>query len=143
MSYEMIVAILTGFLLIMAVGLTVYKKLPKKLKTEQFSTKWKQIQSFCKEKSQWPEAIVQADQLLDAALKRRKYKGKSMGERMVAAQRIFTSNDDLWFAHNLSKKILINDDIKLKESDVKTALVAFRQALRDLGALDNGEPRNP
>ncbi len=59
-----------------------------------------------------------------------------MGEKMVSAQRLFTDNDSLWYAHNLYKKVTAVDSKKrLKESEVKDALVGFRQALRDLGAL--------
>jgi hypothetical protein len=60
-----------------------------------------------------------------------------MGERMVKAQRLFTDNDGVWFAHKLRNKIDADPTIKLKESEVKQALVGFRQALKDLGALPN------
>lgn len=82
-------------------------------------------------------AIIEADKLLDLALTRRRFKGNSMGERLVSAQRTFSDNDGVWFAHNLSKKLLVDRSSKLKEIDVKDALVCFRQALRDLGALPN------
>jgi hypothetical protein len=114
----------------------VLLRIPKKLKPQVFVTKWKELQGYCREKTTWPKALKEADQLLDKALKKRKLKGKSMGERMVSAQRIFTDNDGVWFAHNLCKKVAAQDPkLKLKESDVRGALVGFRQALRDLGAL--------
>ena len=59
-----------------------------------------------------------------------------MGERLVDAQRVLTNNDAIWFAHNLAKKAVNDSTMKLKESDVKKSLVGFRQALRDLGALE-------
>lgn len=114
----------------------VLLRIPKKLRPQIFVTKWKELQGYCRDKGTWPKALTEADQLLDKALKKRKLKGKSMGERMVSAQRIFTDNDSVWFAHNLCKKVLAQDPkLKLKESDVRGALVGFRQALRDLGAL--------
>lgn len=73
--------------------------------------------------------------MLDKALIKRRYKGKSMGERLVSAQRSLSNNDSVWFAHNLVKKILSDENLRLREADVKDALVGFRQALRDLGAL--------
>jgi hypothetical protein len=93
------------------------------------------LQGYLKDKKTWTEAVIEADKLLDRALKKRKFRGKSMGERMVAAQHSFTDNDGVWYAHNLCKKILTDDALRLKEADVKDALIAFRQALRDIGAL--------
>jgi hypothetical protein len=114
---------------------TIALKVPKRLKANYFVARWRELQAFCKDKQTWPKALADADRLLDRALKKRKFKGKSMGERMVAAQRTFTDNDGAWFAHNLAKKIVADSNFKLKESDVKDALVAYRQALRDIGAL--------
>jgi hypothetical protein len=135
------VAIILAVIILAAVGLVVYwKKWPRRLKPENFMHKWKGLQNLCKEKATWPEALSEADMLLDKALKRRKFKGKSMGERLVSAQRSFTNNDGVWFAHNMCKKVLADPDMRLREDDVKAALIGFRQALRDIGALpDNKE----
>jgi hypothetical protein len=142
MRIEMLAIIAAGIMLVLLCVLVIAVKIPKKLKSNYFVTSWKELQSFCKEKHTWPQAIESADQLLDKALKKRKFKGKTMGERMVSAQRTFTDNDGAWFAHNLRKKITADPTFKLKESDVKDALVGFRQALRDIGALPHGESRD-
>lgn len=135
MSLEMIFATTVGSVILLIVGTIIYRRIPKSLKVQYFIAKWKELQVFLPDKKTWSEAIIEADKLLDRALKKRKFRGKSMGERMVAAQRIFSDNDGVWFAHNLSKKILADDNLKLKEVDVKEALIGFRQALRDIGAL--------
>jgi hypothetical protein len=135
MSIEMILLLIAVIVLLAVAGFFLHRKLPKKLKTENYAERWKELQGYCKDKQQWPAALIEADKLLDNALRRRRFKGKSMGERMVSAQRVFTNNDALWFAHNLCKKVLTDPDARLKEQDVKDALVGFRQALRDLGAL--------
>lgn len=138
MSPEAFAAIVfIGLAVLMAIAVVI-RLLPKKLKTDSFAADWKQIQDYCRDKALWPQALIEADALLNKALKRRKFKGKSMGERMVSAQRLFTSSDKLWYAHNLYKKVIAEPDVRLKEADVKAALVGFRQALRDLGALDDG-----
>lgn len=105
------------------------------IKTDHFQTKWRELQQLCGSSEGWSEAVVAADKLLDEALKKRKIRGKTMGERMVKAQRIFTDNDGVWFGHKLRNKIEADNSMKLKESDVKAALIAIRQALKDLGAL--------
>lgn len=115
---------------------------PKRLSKSYFTQQWREIQGMCKDKSSWPDAINRSDDLLCKALRKKRFKGKTMGERMVSAQRVFTNNDSLWFAHNLSKKLREEGVARLKEAEVKDALIGFRQALKDLGVLDNGESRS-
>jgi hypothetical protein len=58
-----------------------------------------------------------------------------MGERMVAAQNNLSNNDAIWQAHKFANHIRHHPEDSLSEQAVKAALVAYRQALRDLGAL--------
>lgn len=143
MSLETLLLLIAGMTVLAISAAIVVIKMPKRLKSDYFVSKWKELQAHCRDKSTWPDALREADRLLDRALKKRKFKGKTMGERMVSAQRTFSDNDGAWFAHNVHKKITADPSFKLRESDVKDALVGFRQALRDLGALpDNGKSRD-
>jgi len=108
----------------------------RKLNTDKFTERWKDLQRHCVSRKTWPQAIIEADNLLDEALKKARYKGKTTGERLVAAQHTLTSNDTVWFGHKLRKTIAGEDVRKLKKNDVLEALSGFRQALRDLGALE-------
>lgn len=142
MKLEFIAAIAGGGMLLLIIGIFIFKRKPRRLKTSYFMNKWKDLQSNLKDAATWPDAIIRADKLLDEALKKRRYKGKSMGERMVAAQRKLTNNDAVWYAHNLRKKIIDDSNVKLREKDVKQALIGIRQALKDLGAFDDDKPRD-
>ncbi len=113
----------------------IYSKLPKKLKTAGFVKRWREIQTMCKDETKWSRAIVEADELLDKALKRKRIKGSSMGERLVSAQKLFGNNDLVWFGHKLRKKIETTPDTKISKDDAKNALLGIGQALKDLGAL--------
>ncbi len=135
MNIELIVISSVVLLVVIILLIVVTKKVPKRLKVDKYTKQWRELQSFCKDKAKWPDAIGSAEKLLENALKKRKYKGKTMGEMMVSAQKVFTDNDGVWFAHNLYKKISSGDIKSLREDDVKEALMAYRQALRDLGAL--------
>lgn len=128
-----ILVIILLLALVLSAGLL--KRRPKALNQDYFRAKWQEAQNFCKEKSTWPLAVINADKLVDDALKKRKYKGRTMGERMVAAQRDMSDNDGVWFAHKLRNRLVHEADINLKETDVKKALLGLRQALKDLGAL--------
>lgn len=139
MSPEIIIAII-GFVIVALTILVIVLKFtvrraPLKPRKKTYQKRWQELQKFCKAKDTWPEALFAADKLLDKALIKRGFKGKTMGERLVNAQRKFTDNDDLWYAHKLCKKLRDNPEMKLKEREVKDALVGFRQALKDLGAL--------
>ena len=100
-----------------------------------FTRRWRGLQKMCSDKTTWPLAIIDADKLLDEALKKSRFKGKTMGERLVTAQRSLSNNDGVWFAHKLRNKLVHEQYDNLRETDVKEALVGFRQALKDLGAL--------
>jgi hypothetical protein len=82
-------------------------------------------------------AVVEADRLLDKVLKKKKYKGKTYGERLVSAQHELTLNEEVWFSHKFAQKLIEdNPDVRtLKKKDIIRALAGFRAALRDLGAL--------
>jgi len=110
-------------------------KRPVKLKQEYFKTEWQELQKLLRNKDRWDVALMRADKLFDIALKKRRFRGASMGERMVKAQKLFTDNDGAWFAHKLRKEVESNPDFKLAEKDLKNALLAIRQVLKDLGAL--------
>jgi hypothetical protein len=115
-------------------GAGYLKRRPKVLDSAYFQNKWKEAQGYCKDKATWPLAIINADKLLDEALKRRRFRGKTMGERMVSAQRELSDNDGVWFAHKLRNRLVHEADVKLREADVKKALIGIRQALKDVGA---------
>ena len=124
--------------LVLALVILVAVKLrnrPKKLDQAKFKKKWDAVQSMLPDSKMWPLAIIDADKLLDEALKGRRYKGKTMGERLVSAQRDITSNDSVWFAHKLRNKLVHEQNVKLHKADVKDALLGIRGALKDIGAL--------
>jgi hypothetical protein len=137
MTFDIGSAAILAIIVLLAVvlGAGFLKRRPAPLNREYFTRKWQESQGFCKDKATWPLAVINADKLVDEALKKRKYKGKTMGERMVSAQRDFSDNDGVWFAHKLRNRLVHETDIRLKEPDVKKALVGLRQALKDLGAL--------
>ncbi len=135
MSRTELAEIVLGVLVLLVALFLLNRRVPRRPKQRYFLAQWQELQAYCKNKATWATAITEADKLLDKALKRRRFSGRSMGERLVSAQRALSQNDATWYAHNLRKKITANPALRLRESDVKHALVGFRQALRDVGAL--------
>lgn len=114
------------------------RRRPRKLKTKKFTLRWRELQKHCATRKTWPQAIIEADNLLDDVLKKKRYKGKTTGERLVACQHDLSENEAAWFGHKLRKKLSEEaiDVRTLKKKDIVIALAGFRQALRDLGALE-------
>ena len=135
MSIEKLVALATAGLVAIVLIIIVVVKLSKRLKPDHFTHKWSALQKRCSDKKEWSIALREADDLLDVALKKKRVKGRSMGERLVEAQNMFTDNDAVWYAHKLRKKIDTEADLTLKKEEVQRALLAFRTALRDVGML--------
>lgn len=135
MSFEKLVMALTGVFVVLILAFLVIRFAPKRTRKSTFQSKWKEIYKYCAHKETWPTALLRADELLDRALKHRRHKGKNVGERLVAAQKVFSDNDGLWLAHKLAVKAKNQPKLRLKEKDVKKALTSFRQGLKDLDVL--------
>lgn len=106
-----------------------------RLDQEYFQQKWAELLLRVKTPEGMMLSVIDADKLLDEALKKHHLKGKTMGERLVSAQRLLSDNDAVWFAHKLRNRLVHEPNIKLKQTEAKNALAGFRQGLKDLGAL--------
>lgn len=135
MNIEFLIAAIGAGLAALGLITFVAKRPRKDLDRQYFTKKWNELQKLCGKSETWPMAVIQADSLLDEALRKRHFKGKTMGERLVSAQRTMTDNDTMWFGHKLRNKLVHETDIQLTEKEVKKALLGLRQALRDVGAL--------
>lgn len=135
MNTELLIVIIGAGLAVLGLITFVAKRPRKDLNREYFQARWKELQAGLSRAEAWPMAIIQADNLLDEALKKRHFRGKTMGERMVAAQKTFSDNDTAWFAHKLRNRLVHEVDVKLTQKEVQKALMGIRQALKDVGAL--------
>ena len=135
MNTEMLIIISGVALLVFIAAGVLLKRRPKKINTDLCTDRWRTLQKHCGDKKSWHVAVTEADRLLDDVLKRRHYKGKSTGERLVSAQHDFSNNESLWFGHKLYNRIQDEGLVKLSKRDTLEALGGFRQALKDLGAL--------
>lgn len=124
------------FILVVASTATLMARRAQRTRqTERYRQRWQEAQKYCAKPDMWPMAVVEADKLLDDVLKSRGYKGKTMGERLVAAQRHLSDNDGVWFGHKLRNKIVHEEIQRLYKKDVQSGLKGLRQALQDLGVF--------
>jgi hypothetical protein len=131
----LIAVIVFGLAVLAGVGYLGKKVVPVKLNQEYYQSRWSDLLAKVKTNDGMSLAVIDADKLLDDALKKRHFKGKTMGERLVSAQRTLSDNDAVWFAHKLRNRLVHEDNVRLKKRDVQKSLAGFKQALRDLGAL--------
>lgn len=135
----MTVAFLIGAIIFGIIILLVISRLGRKfvrpLNREYFERRWSELLARVKTPEGMVLAVIDADKLLDEALKKKGYKGKTMGERLVAAQRALSDNDGAWFGHKLRNRLVHETDARLRKNDARNALAGIKQALKDLGAL--------
>ena len=129
-----IVSVIAAVVIILGIWL-VAKLKASRLDIAKFQKRWDELQRLCSRTDTWPLAVINADKLLDEALRQSRFKGKTMGERLVSAQRKIRNNDSVWFGHKLRNKLVHEEMSKLYRKDVQAALKGFRDALKDLGAL--------
>lgn len=117
--------------------ITLTKKGGKQLDVEKYRTKWLSIENHFKrdEESSYHLCILNADKLLDQALREHGVRGNTMGERMKSAQTSWSNANAIWTAHKLRNQIAHEPDVRVTYDTARYALASFKQALKDVGAI--------
>lgn len=113
------------------------KKGSKHLDVDRYRAKWLSIEHQLKreEPSSRHLVILNADKLLDQALRERGVSGSTMGERLKAASKMLSNNNATWSAHKLRNRVAHESDVDISHDDARRALSSFKQALKDVGAI--------
>ncbi len=132
--------ILVAVLLAAVVGviyLMVISRTSTTLHVERYQTQWLAIENSVSRDTpaSWQVAIMNADKLVDQALRERKFKGKTMGERMKSAQKVWSNANYVWGAHKVRNQLAHDVNVQLTYEITLRSLSAFKQALKDLGAI--------
>lgn len=130
----LLIVILFGILIMALVG-WLGKKSFGSQRQKYYQEKWMELLTRVKTPEGMILAVIDADKLVDEALRSKHYRGKTMGERLVAAQRVLSDNDAVWYGHKLRNRLVHEPAAKLKKKEAQDALAGFRQALKDLGVL--------
>lgn len=107
----------------------------RSLNHDYFQDRWSELLLRVRTPEGMVLAVIDADKLLDEALKKKNFRGKTMGERLVSAQRSLKDNDAVWYAHKLRNRLVHEPDVKLRKKEAIEALAGFKKGLSDLGAL--------
>lgn len=125
------------FGLLLFVLISFNKKGIHKLDVEKYRVKYLEIENNLKKDDDlsYHMTIINADKLLDQALKDIGFLGSTMGERLKSASSKFKNNNKVWGAHKLRNRIVHEQNVVLTYRDCRIALLGFKEALKDLGAI--------
>lgn len=104
---------------------------------EKYHVAWLGIEQQLKrnDDSSFYLTILNADKLLDQALRERGFKGETMGERMKSAKGLWTNANQVWSAHKVRNRIAHETNVRVSFDETRRALAAFKQGLKDVGAI--------
>lgn len=127
--------LIVGGLLFVTISLT--KRSPRLLDQDKYRSRWLAIETRLKrdDENSHMVCLLEADKLLDHALRDRGLSGKTMAERMKQFQGKWTNGNGVWAAHKLRNRLAHETDVKIDYERARQALVAFKQGLKDVGAI--------
>lgn len=140
MDSSFLPAFLIGVLVVgvlLAVVIMITRRGNKLLDMDKYRSKWMTIEQALSrdEASSHVLCVLNADKLLDQALKERGTPGDTMGERMKNEKPTWSNANAVWSAHKLRNQIAHEADARVSYDDARRALSAFKQGLKDIGAI--------
>jgi hypothetical protein len=132
----LVAVLVVGVLIFVAILLT--SKRSHSFDTVEYQTNFLEIENnlIKDNKASYNMTVVNADKLLDKALCEMGVPGKTMGERMKKLGNTrFTQTNAVWHAHKLRNQIAHEHNFQLDYNQARHALLVYKQALKDLGAI--------
>lgn len=131
---------LAGVLVVAGIVLWVIFHLSHKtsqLDVDKYRRRWLEIERLPKRDDQrsCQFAVIEADKLLDIAMKESGVRGDTMGERLKTAKASWSDRNAVWTAHKLRNQIVHEADVRVNYDTARRALAGFKKALRDMGAI--------
>lgn len=117
--------------------ISLTRKSGRILDVDRYRVKWLSIEQQL-QKDQVPSyhlCVLNADKLLDQALRDKAAKGNTMAERLKSMSGSLTRRDNVWLAHKLRNRIAHEPDVTVTYDAARTALAGYKQALKDIGAI--------
>jgi hypothetical protein len=107
------------------------------LDKEKYQTAWLAIENGLErlDGNTYRLSVMEADKLLDEALKEMHVRGENLGERLKTGRNKFSNINAVWAAHRLRNQIVHERGVKVTYEQTTKALAVYRRALQDLGAI--------
>lgn len=106
------------------------------LTREQVAERWRMIRQTSTQGAMGAKvALMEADTLLDSALKSMSMPGTTLGERLKVAGYKYPTLQRVWWAHKLRNQLVHEATFQLGQRQAKQALDEFERALKTLNIL--------
>lgn len=137
------VAIVIFLIAILIIGgalfavLVITRQSTRHLDVTKYRSRWLKIEQVLSrdQPASYQLAVLEADKLLDQALREKGIAGQTMGERMKAFNTRWSNANAVWSAHKLRNQIAHETDVRVSFDDTRRALGGFKQGLKDVGAI--------
>jgi len=137
--YFIIGALIILFLFIIIVQFRKYLRRPELegLDRQGIKRRWEEIEIMLKKEGEMTDkvAILEADKLLDHALKAMAMPGANLGERLKSAQYKYPRINKVWWAHKIRNQLVHEASFSINHRTAKSAIHEFEKALKELGVL--------
>ncbi len=99
--------------------------------------RWKEVESLLDAPGELSPklAVIEADKLLDHALKAMAMPGDTLGERLKFAAYKYPKLREVWWAHKVRNQLVHEASYRLDRSLARKAVRSFRRALMLIGAI--------
>lgn len=116
------------------------KSMPKGNRDPDFTrNKWQEINELMRlgSPSNYARAVLEADKLLDHALKSQMVPGLTMGDRLKAAKNKFSpeSYDAAWRAHRVRNELAHNVEFQIMDYTARDVLKNYEKAIKEVANI--------
>ncbi|MDP3954103.1 MAG: hypothetical protein Q8Q06_01635 [bacterium] len=153
LSITKIIAIVITFIFIAILGYIFYRvqgliKMRAKQAAESlnppasavsaYDARWEEIKNHANSfnTAEWKLAVIEADKLVDTALKAAGFPGETMGEMLTLIKsEQLPEIGNLWEAHKLRNLLVHDPSYEMRHNDAIAAVEVFERIIREVGGL--------
>ena len=127
--------LIVGVMIFVAMFFT--RKKQYRFNVEAYQTRFLKIENNLNKNNQatFMKTVIDGDKLLDKAMMEMGIPGKNMGDRLKHCSDKFEDVNAVWRAHKLRNALAHEDDLEISYRQAQTALLIYKSALKDLGAI--------
>ncbi|MBR3269783.1 hypothetical protein IKG07_00810 [Candidatus Saccharibacteria bacterium] len=130
-----IAVLIVGVMILIAMFLT--KKRAYRFNKEKYQARFLSIENHLVKTNSatFMKTVIDGDKLLDKAMNEMGIPGKNMGDRLKHSKDKFSDINAVWKAHKLRNALAHEDDLEITYRQAQVALMIYKQALKDIGAI--------
>lgn len=140
---QMVIILVVGILVVVFLFflIVVFRRMLRRPETtgltrEEVTRRWIEIEHLSEQGGIGAKmAVVEADKLLDGALRSMMMPGTTMGERLKVAGYKYPHIKDVWFAHKLRNQIAHETTFEPSRRELQSAIGEFKKALKVIGMM--------